>query len=159
MECFCGCGREVRVRLRSVNRYGKLINREGAITKALLARGMQSPNAERFLREAQAHCQTCADAVHADEKPPRPVALALERYTRFATVRFSESALRSAVKRKGIGPQEAMAEIEAGRWDPFPDITFPTPEQKPEPEEFMPPVAAPPPARPPSWREVHEDST
>jgi hypothetical protein len=142
--------------MRSVNRYGKLINREGAIIKALLARGMRSPNAERFLREAQAHCQTCAAAVHADEKPPQPVTMALERYTRFATVRFSESALRSAVKRSKMTSQEAIVEIETGRWDPFPDIVFPTPE--PKPQKFAPPVAAPPPARPPSWREVREDS-
>ena len=143
--------------MRGVNRYGKLINREGAIIKALLERGMRSPNAERFLREAQAHCRTCEAAVHADQKPTQPVSMALERYTRFATIRFSESALRSAVKRSKMTSQEAIVEIETGRWDPFPDIEFPTPE--PEPQKFAPPVAAPPPARPPSWREVREDSS
>ena len=85
--------------MRSVNRYGKLINREGAIIKALLARGMRSPNAERFLREAQAHCQTCAAAVHADEKPPQPVTMALERLHALRDRPLQRERARSAVKR------------------------------------------------------------
>ncbi len=143
--------------MRAVNRYGKLINREGAIIKALLARGMRSPNAERFLREAQAHCQTCAAAVHADEKPPHRVAMEIEHYTRFSSVRFSDRALAKAAKRSRMTAQEAMVELEAGRWDPFPAIVFPRPEAEgPAPTEPVRNEFAPP-ARPPSWREVRED--
>ena len=144
--------------MRAVNRYGKLINRDGVMIKALLARGMQSPNAERFLREAQAHCQTCAAAVHADEKPPHRVAMEIEHYTRFSSVRFSDRALAKAAKRSRMTAQEAMVELEAGRWDPFPAIAFPGPEaEQPAPTEPMRDEFAPP-ARPPSWREVREDS-
>jgi hypothetical protein len=140
--------------MRSINRYGELINREGAIVKALLERGMRSPNAERFLREATAHCQTCAAAVHAAERPPRTVTMEIERYSRFANVRFGESALRSAVKHAHMTSQGAIVEIEAGRWDPYSDIEFPTPApEESAREEFAPP------ARPPSWSEVREDPT
>jgi hypothetical protein len=98
VECFCGCGRKVGIRMRDVNKRGAAIDRDALLIRALLQRGLSSPAAEAFVSDAMAHCETLASAVHTGVRLDRDVETETSRFASFANARFSERALRSEVR-------------------------------------------------------------
>jgi hypothetical protein len=148
VECFCGCGREVRRRTRDVNKRGASINRDALLVRAMLQRGLRSPAAEAFVEDATTHCETLATAVHTNSRLDHDVEEETSHFMRFANARFSERALRSEVRLSKKSPAEAAAAISAGTWDPFATVEVPGRERS-EPE---PPGSA----HPPTWDSVRD---
>lgn len=151
VECFCGCGRKVGLRMREVNKRGGSINRNALIIRAMVQRGLRSPTAEAFLVDATTHCETLATAVHTGSRLDRAAEAETSHFERFAKARFSERALQSRVRASRKSSQNAAIEMAAGTWDPFEDVEIPGrdgAEAGPVPN-----------AHPPTWQDVRDTSS
>jgi hypothetical protein len=151
LDCFCGCGRKVGIRMRDVNKRGATINRNALLIRALLQRGLSSPAAEAFVSDAMTHCQTLATAVHTNARLDRDLETETSRFMSFANARFSERALRSEVRVSRKSREDAAAEMLAGTWDPFANVEIPGRERVEQ--------APAPTAHPPTWQNVRDTSS
>jgi hypothetical protein len=134
--------------MRDVNKRGASINRDALVVRALLQHGLRSPTAAAYLTDATAHCETLATAVHTGARLDRDVEEETSHFMKFSEARFSDPALRSSVRVAKKSPEEAAADMAAGRWDPFATVELPGHERA-EP-------APPPKARPPTWQSLRD---
>lgn len=121
-QCFCGCDRKIRFGLRALSKRGTIIKGDVDTVEDLLARGMESPNAEAFVRDGRAYCATLAEAVHEGADPGPQAETETRAFMAFARNNFSDGALGGAVRRSGMKPDEAVAALVRGEFDPFADV-------------------------------------
>jgi hypothetical protein len=121
MRCFCGCGMKVPIGLRSVNRRGKRITKDVEPIELFLSRGLQSPNAERFVAAGQEYQAEIAEAIHTRTMPDAGLEADTRDFMRWTRERFLPSRIGQAAKRAGLDSGQAAAAIASGRWDPFAD--------------------------------------
>ena len=126
MQCFCGCERKVRFGMRSVSKRGTIIDGDVRTVHTLLARGMQSPNAEEFVQDAEVVLAVLADAVHAGVDPGPELEKQTRGFVAFSR-QFNEGALGAAIKRAGLSSDEAIDRLTRGEWDPFADVEMAQP--------------------------------
>jgi hypothetical protein len=122
MRCFCGCGRKVPrfpLGVRSVNRRGRRIAKDVALIEGLLDRGLQSPNAEAFVKDGHSIQAALREAVH-DPADPGPRIEAQSRdLLRRARERFITARIGKAARRAGLSAEEAADAMARGEFDPF----------------------------------------
>jgi hypothetical protein len=124
-QCFCGCGRKVSFRRRPINKRGAIINGDLAKVRALLAHGLESPNAEIYVHDGELLCSALAEAVHANLDPGPELEHETRGFMRFGQAEFGDGALGRAVRRAGLSADEALAAMARGERDPFADIEIP----------------------------------
>lgn len=124
-KCFCGCGRGVKLKMRPVNKRGKMIAGDIAVIQDLLDRGVESPNADIFVADGQLFCDQLADAVHDSVDPGDDLEYGSRQFMAFARNHFSAGALGRAVSKSGMSDTDAVAALRNGTWDPFADVPWP----------------------------------
>lgn len=124
-QCFCGCGQKVSFGLRAINKRGKIIHGDITQVHALLAAGMQSPNAEMFVHDGQVLCNVLAEAVHTATDPGREVEQESRGFMAFARQNFGTSAFGKRIRNSGMDTPAAIAAITSGAYDPFEDVSIP----------------------------------
>ncbi len=125
MECFCGCGRKVRLRMRPINKRGSTIGSDVANVRMMLRHGMQSPSAEAYVRDGELLCQALADAVHAGVDPGAELERETSGFMRFGNANFSDAAIGASIARSRMSVDDALAATRSGEWDPFADVEVP----------------------------------
>lgn len=131
MRCFCGCERKIGLGMRSVSKRGSMISGDVGNARLLLSRGMQSSNAEEFVRDGEVLLSALAESLHAGVDPGPE----LERETRGFMAfgrNFNTGAFGAAVRRAGLSTDDAVALLTHGEWDPFTDVQMPERAQNPE---------------------------
>ncbi len=125
MQCFCGCDGKVKFGMRSVNKRGAIIAGDVETVRVMLRRGMQSPNAEEFVRDGETLLDGLAVAIHAGDDPGPELETETRGYMAFARQNFSESALGAAIGRAGLSSDQAIEMLMQGEWDPWVDVEMP----------------------------------
>ena len=133
MQCFCGCGKKVRLKMRSTNKRGKRLLDDAARIQNLLDQGLASPNASTFVEQASHWCQAFAAAVHDDTRPDEAepgVSNTYLGWLREVTPFVGNAGvvyLGKRAREAGLQPDVAMALILAGDWDPYAGVRIPVP--------------------------------
>ena len=109
------------LRLWLVNRRGRRIAKDVGRIDELLARGLQSPNAVKFVREGNALLVQLGEGVHTRTDPGPAVKRDCRQFMRRARERFRAVRIRRAARRARVDTDEAVEAMANGRWDPFAD--------------------------------------
>jgi hypothetical protein len=111
--------------MRSVSKRGAMIDGDVQMTLRMLDGGLQSPNAEEFVRDGAVLLAALAKSVHEGVDPGPELEEETRGFMAFARVNFSENALGGAVERADLSSDAAVALLTAGKWDPFADVQMP----------------------------------
>lgn len=87
----------------------------------LLATGLQSPNAETFVKDGHAILSELAEAVHTRTDPGRAFEVESREFMRRSRERFLEVRIGQAAGQAGLNAEEAARAMARGEWDPFAD--------------------------------------
>lgn len=120
--------------LRPTNKRGERLRRDVRKVEQLLEIGLESPNAQTFVEQANEWCDVFAMSVHVgitpdDERPGlSDVYLGWLRAVQpFVAVGYLGKMVRDA----GLSTDQGVALMHAGEWDPWADVAMPEPNPDP----------------------------
>lgn len=132
-QCFCGCGRKIKFRMRPVNLRARQLRADVREIENLLQAGMRSPHGEAYVELGLMWCSLLAEAVHRGELSRVGFSDAFTNWDQEARRVVGAKPLGEALLASGMDREEFLAAVCNGELDPFAHGAVPPFPEPPDP--------------------------